>query len=211
MSEKKNYRAPVVTWLKVTDYMHGWLQRELSGGAKIGGKRVVCLQHLDGAHDVFRMETSDDMTGDDPKGTERTGRENTLSATRWGCIDAGLTLDAGTVERLYGISREELALYVPIECPRVCLTPEGVLRPWTADTCFGRQQTTAMQRLLREAFWQGVAAYDREYARRQEGRKYAAVDMIEAFCRDMETSDLYVDALRREWQRRAKRTAPGSK
>lgn len=211
MSEKKNYRAPVVTWLKVTDYMHGWLQRELSGGAKIGGKRVVCLQHLDGAHDVFRMETSDDMTGDDPKGTERTGRENTLSATRWGCIDAGLTLDAGTVERLYGISREELALYVPIECPKVCLTPEGVLRPWTTDTCFGRQQTTAMQRLLREAFWQGVAAYDREYARRQEGRKYAAVDMIEAFCRDMETSDLYVDALRREWQRRAKRTAPGSK
>ena len=205
MSEKKNYRAPVVTWLKVTDYMHGWVQRELSGGAKIGGKRVVCLQHLDGAHGVFRMETSDDMTGDDPKGTERTGRKDTLSATRWGCIDAGLTLDAGTVERLYGISREELALYVPIECPKVCLTPEGVLRPWTTDTCFGRQQTTAMQRLLREAFWQGVAEYNREYARRQEGRKYAAVDMIEAFCRDMETSDLYVDALRREWQRRAKR------
>jgi len=59
--------------------------------------------------------------------------------------------------------------------------------------------------LLRETFWQGVAEYNHEYARRQEGRKYAAVDMIEAFCRDTETSDLYVDALRREWQRRCKR------
>lgn len=212
MSEK-NYRAPVVTWLKVTDYMHGWLQRELGGGARIGGKRVVSLQHLDGAKDVLRMETADDVTGDDPERLEQgpVSREGTMSATRWGCIDAGLTLDARTVERLYGISREELALYVPIECPRICLTHEGVLRPWTTDTCFGRQQTTALQRLLREAFWQGVAEYNREYARRQEGRKYAAVDMIEAFCRDMETSDLYVDALRREWQRRAKRTAHDSK
>jgi hypothetical protein len=206
MSEK-NYKTPVVAWLKVTDYMHGWLQRELGGGARIGGKRVVSLGHLDGARDALRMETANDVTGDDPERLEQgpVSRDGTMSATRWSCIDAGLTLDARTVERLYGISREELALYLPIECPRVCLTPLGVLRPWTTDTCFGRQQTTALQRLLREAFWQGVAEYNHEYARRQEGRKYAAVDMIEAFCRDMETSDLYVDALRREWQRRCKR------
>ena len=70
MSEK-NYRTPVVTWLKVTDYMHGWLQRELGGGAMIGGKRVVSLGHLDGAHDVLRMETADDVTGDDPERLEQ--------------------------------------------------------------------------------------------------------------------------------------------
>jgi hypothetical protein len=50
-----------------------------------------------------------------------------------------------------------------------------------------------------------VAEYDREYAKKQEGRKYAAVDMVESFCQEMGTSDLYVDTIRREWQRRAKR------
>ena len=168
---------------------------------------MVSLQHLDGAKDVLRMETADDVTGDDTGRLEQgpVSRKGTMSATRWGCIDAGLTIDAKTVERLYGINREELALYLPIECPKVCLTPEGVLRPWTTDRCFGRQQTTALQQLLRETFWQGVAEFDREYARRQEGKEYVAVDMLEAFCREMGTSDLYVDALRREWQRRCKR------
>ena len=106
MSEK-NYKSPVVAWLKVTDYMHGWLQRELGGGARIGGKRVVCLQHLDGARDVLRIETADDVTGNDPERLEQrpVSREGTMSATRWGCIDAGLALDARTVEQLYGISR----------------------------------------------------------------------------------------------------------
>jgi hypothetical protein len=203
----KSYKIKAVTWLKVTDYLHAWLEKELGGGARIGGKRVICLQHLEGARDALRMETADDVTGDNPERLKQKSfcREGTMSATRWGCIDAGLTLDARTVERLYGISREELALYVPIECPRICLTPDGVLRPWTTDRCFGRQQTTALQRLLREAFWRGVAEYDREYAKKQEGRKYAAVDMVESFCQEMGTSDLYVDTIRREWQRRAKR------
>lgn len=203
----KSYKIKAVTWLKVTDYLHAWLEKELGGGARIGGKRVICLQHLEGARDALRMETADDVTGDNPERLKEKPvcREGTMSATRWGCIDAGLTLDARTVERFYGISREELALYVPIECPRICLTPDGVLRPWTTDRCFGRQQTTALQRLLREAFWRGVAEYDREYAKKQEGRKYAAVDMVESFCQEMGTSDLYVDTIRREWQRRAKR------
>jgi len=203
MSEK-GYKMPVVAWLKVTDYMHGWLQKELVGGTRIGGKKVVCLQHLDGARDVLRMETCNDVTGDDET-EEPDVQENSLSATRYGCIDAGLALDPKTVQRHYGMGREELALFVPIECPRTCLTKNGVLRPWTSDTCFGRQQSAALLKVLREAFWRGVAEYDREYARRMDGEKYAAVDMIEAFCRDMGTSDLYVDAMRREWQRRAKR------
>lgn len=204
MAEKK-YKVPAVTWLKVTDYMHGWLQRELGGGARIGGKKVVSIQHLRGAREALRMEVTDDMTGDDEHYGQLVAQANTLSATRYSCIDAGLTLDEPTVKRLYGIGREELSLFVPIECPPICLTQYGVLRPWTSDTCFSAHQTTVLQRLLRETFWEGVAEYDREYARRQEGRKYAAVDMIEAFCRDTETSDLHVAALRREWQRRCKR------
>ena len=209
MSEK-NYRAPVVAWLRVTDYMHGWIQKELAGGARIGRKKVVCVQHLDGGRDALRMETANDVTGDG-EDMKAAVQKNSMSATRWGCIDAGLTLDQKTVEQHFGITRQELSLFVPVECPGTCLTPLGILRPWTGDRCFGQQQSKALLKVLREAFWRGVAEYDREYARRQEGGDYAVIDMLEAFCRDMETSDLYVDALRREWQRRQKRTAHDSK
>lgn len=195
---------PVVTWLKVTDYMHDWIQKELAGGARMGGKKVVCVQHLDGARDVLRMETCNDVTGDEETMVPDVV-ENTLSATRWNCIDAGLTLDPKTVERLYGIGREELALFVPVECPRTCLTPLGILRPWTSDRCFGRKQTVALLKLLREAFWRGVAEFDREYARSLEGDDYAVIDMIEAFCRRYGTSDIHADAMRREWTRQRKK------
>jgi hypothetical protein len=128
-----------------------------------------------------------------------------LSATKHNCIEAGMLLDTATVEKMYGLTREELALYVPVECPRTCMTQDGVLRPWTDDVRFGREQTAALQRILREAFWQGLEEYDREYAQKNGGKEYAAVDMVESFCRDSGTSDLYVDALRREWQRRKRR------
>lgn len=203
MSEK-NYKLPVVAWLKVTDYMHGWLQRELAGGARVGDKRVVCVQHLPGAREVLRMETSYDVTR-----LEDTGCGSALSATRRNCIEAGMALDEETVSRLYGMTRKDLSLYVPIECPRTCLTANGVLRPWTNDVCFGHRQAFALLRLLREAFWQGVAEYDAEYARKKDGVKYAAIDMIESFCRDMDISDMHVEAMRREWQRRQKRQTGG--
>lgn len=203
MSEK-SFKMPVVAWLRVTDYMHGWIQKELAGGARIGGKKVVCVQHLGGGRDALRMETADDVTGDN-EDMKPAVQENSLSATRWSCIDAGLTLDQKAVEQHYGMTRQELSLFVPVECPGTCLTPLGVLRPWTADRCFGRQQSTALQRVLREAFWRGIAEYDREYARRMEGEKYAVIDMIEAFCRDTGTSDLHADAMRREWMRQRKR------
>ena len=204
MSEK-SYRMPVVAWLRVTDFMQGWIQKELGGGTRMGGKRVVSVQHLEGGRDALRMETANDVTGDDPDAEEPDVQEQSLSATRWSCIDAGLTIDAVATERLYGISREELQQFVPLEGTVTCLTPLGVLRPWTSDRCFGRQQSTALQRVLREAFWRGVAEYDREYARRMEGEKYAVIDMIEAFCRDTGTSDLHADAMRREWMRQRKR------
>ena len=196
-----NSMTPPVAWLRITDYMHGWLQNELGGSARIGDMRVVCVQHLPGAKEALRMEASEDIT---LEGGGKT-TSGALSATRHNCIAAGLELDAGGTERLYGIGRSELAMYAPIECPKLCMTRYGVLRPWTNDVSFGRKQATALLKVLREAFWRGVAEFDREYARRQEGNDYPAIDMIEAFCLDNGASDLYADAMRREWMRQRKK------
>jgi hypothetical protein len=195
---EKNYKTPSIVWLKVTDYMHGWLQYELGCEARVRNQRVVCVQHLPGARKVLRMETAEDMTG-------RTKIGNAMSATRMNCIIAGLDLDEELIVSEYGIDREAIKLFAPIECPKMCLTKNGVLRPWTLDICFGKEQASAMQRLLRQAFWDAVAAFDRRYAAQMGGEKYPAVDMIEAFCKETETCDVYVDAMRREWQRRVKR------
>ncbi|MBQ9645364.1 MAG: hypothetical protein IJV24_03270 [Prevotella sp.] len=194
----KSYKLPAVCWLRVTDFLHGWLQYELGGGVKIKEQRVVCVQHLKGARAILRMETADDMMEPGTAGYA-------LSATRRNCIDAGMTVDAAVTERMYGIGREELQLFAPIECPRMALTEDGVLRPWTNDTRFGKQQATALQRLLREAFWQAVTDYAVQYAREHEGETYAQEDMIEAFCQETGTPDIHVPSIRREWQRRCKR------
>ena len=195
---EKNYPLPAICWLKVTDYMHGWLQYELGGEARVKEQRVVCVQHMPGARDILRMETTEDTTAQKPVDTA-------MSATLRNCIAAGLVLNADEVTQLYGINKEALQLFIPIECPKMCLTKNGVLRPWTQDTTFSHKQATALQRLLREAFWQAVAEYDRQYAREHQGEKYAQVDMIEAFCERTSTPDLYAEAMRREWQRRCKR------
>ena len=195
---EKSYKTPPVTWLKMTDYTHGWLQHALGGAARIRGQRVLCVQHLPGARALLRMETVEDMMDKRPAGAA-------MSATRKNCLCAGMELDAACVGREYGMTQELMELYVPIECPAMCLTRNGVLRPWSLDTCFGRDQATALQKLLRKEFWEAVGEYDREYAARMGGRRYPARDMIEDFCAETETPDIYVDAIRREWQRRAKR------
>lgn len=197
MSEKV-YDVPAIVWLKMTDYMHGWLQWELGGEARVKDQRVVCVQHLPGARAILRMETVEDMMEKKPIG-------NVMSATRKNCMEAGLNIDEDVMAREYGVTREAMKLFVPVECPKMCLTKSGVLRPWTLDVCLGREQAAAMQRLLRNAFWQAVEEYDAKYARKMNGRKYPAVDMVEEFCMDTETPDLYVEAIRREWQRRVKR------
>lgn len=197
MSEKV-YDVPAIVWLKMTDYMHGWLQWELGGEARVKDQRVVCVQHLPGARAILRMETVEDMMEKKPIG-------NVMSATRKNCMEAGLNIDADVMAREYGVTREAMKLFVPVECPKMCLTKSGVLRPWTLDVSLGREQAAAMQRLLRNAFWQAVEEYDAEYARKMNGKKYPAVDMVEEFCMDTETPDLYVEAIRREWQRRVKR------
>ena len=195
---EKSYRVPPIAWLKVTDYMHAWLQHELGGGARIGDQRVVCVQHLPGAREVITTETENDTM--EPKPVV-----NAMSATRRNCIIAGLEMEPVVVERLYCITAQQFRLFVPIECPLMCLTSRGVLRPWTLDISFGKEQAREMQRLLRREFWRAVDTYNLKYAEKMNGKKYAQVDMIEAFCQETGTPDLFVDAMRREWQRRVKR------
>jgi len=197
MTDKTN-RPPSIAWIKMTGYIRDWLKYEFGGRAQVNGVPVICIQHLRGARDVLRMETETDvMDRDEP--------EQSISAAKYSCIDAALRIDTGTVERLYSMTREELAQYVPVECPRLCMTQDGVLRPWTDNVRFGQRQAAALQRLVREAFWEAVREYDQDYALAAEGKRYAAIDMIEAFCKDTGTRDTYVEEIRREWQRRVKR------
>ena len=196
--DNKTYRTPPIVWLKMTDYIHGWLQHELGGAAMVGDQRVVCVQDLPGARDVLRMETLEDMM--EPGKTA-----NAMSDTRKNCLCAGMALDPAVVERQYGITQEAMKLFVPVECPKRRMTKNGVLRPWTLDTCLGKEQASALQRLLRGEFWKAVDTFNLGYARKMGGRKYPQVDMIEAFCQETGTPDLYVETIRREWQRRVKR------
>lgn len=194
----KNYKMPPIAWLKVTDYMHAWLQRELGGGVRVMDQRVVSVQHLQGSRSVLRMETRNDM--------KEPGKVfNSMSSNRRNCIVSGLELDTDTVEQAYGVTADQLKLFVPVECPDTCMTELGVLRPWTHSISFGREQSSAMQRLLRREFWRAVDAFNLAYARKVGSTKYPQVDMIEAFCQETGTPDLYVEAMRREWQRRVKR------
>ena len=195
---EKTYKTPPVVWLKVTDYMQGWLQYELGSSATIRGQHVVCLQHIPGARDVLRMETIEDMMDKKPVGIA-------MSGTRKNCVTAGLDLDEDVMSREYGVTKELIKTFVPVECPKVCLTKNGVLRPWTLDVCFGREQARALQELIRKEFWKAVGEYDRGYARRMCGKHYPAAEMIEGFCAETRTPDIYVFAMRREWQRRVKR------
>lgn len=195
------YRPPQVAWMKITDYLYGWVQHKLTGEVRVTEKKVVCLQHLKGAKKALRMETNYDMTGEPTK--------EALSATRRNCIAAGLELDEETTTKIYGVSRADLELYFPVECPNVCLTNGGVLRPWNNDVCFGRQQTAALQHVIRDAFWEDVVDYDRRYAQEHQGERYTVSDMLEAFCAETGISDVYTDTMRREWQRRTKRIRNG--
>ena len=199
MIMEKTYKTPPIVWLKVTDYMHGWLEWELGCAARVRDQSVVCLQDIPGARDVLRMETVEDIM-------DRRPVASAMSATRRNCIMAGMDLDEELMEQEYGMTKEQMKLFVPIECPKRCMTKNGVLRPWTLDVCFSKEQASAMQRLIRQAFWEAVEEYDRKYAVRMCGEKYPAVEMIEAFCQETKTSEVYVDAMRREWQRRVKRS-----
>ena len=115
-------------------------------------------------------------------------------------------MDADVMKKEYGVTREMMQQYVPIECPKMCLTKNGVIRPWTHDVSLTKEQAAALMRIVRDAFWQAVAEYDAEYALQQDGRRYPAIEMIESFCLDNSIPDIYIQAMRREWQRRKKRS-----
>ena len=191
---------PAIVWLRVTEFLRGWLDYEFGSKAMVNGRRVVCLQHMDGVRDILRMETVEDMelSPDLPV-------ELSLSASRYSLLQAAVTLSPEVAERIYHLSSEQLQQFVPIECPRLRLTQEGLLRPWGGDAMLGGAQAKALLRLLREAFWEDVEQFARRYAREHEGERYAQEDMIAAFCRMTKTSDLHIEAIRREWQRRCKR------
>lgn len=192
-------KMPAICWLKVTDYMHDWVRHELCGTLLVRNHPIVCLLHLKGVREIMRMKIYEDIE------LEAGEAENALSAQRYKMIRAGLDVSEQVTSQLYGISSEELQMYMPVECPPVCLTESGVLRPWTNDICFTHQQATQLQRLIRETFFKAVADFDARYAESLNGRYYPAVDMVEAFCSEMEINDMYVEAIRREWQRRQKR------
>ena len=191
---------PAIAWLRVTEFIRGWLVYEYGSKVMVNGRRVVCLQHMDGVRDILRMETVADM-----KLSPDLPVELSLSASRYGLISAAMTLSPEATERMYHLSLEQMQQFVPIECPRVRLTEEGLLREWGGDAMLGDAQAKALLRLLREAFWEDVERFARRYAREHEGEKYAQEDMIAAFCKMTRTSELHIEAIRRERQRRAKR------
>lgn len=197
---EENY-IPKICWLKVTDYMLGWLEYELSGTFRVRGQRIVCVLHLEGVREIIReLDTVDELTS--PKDVDMA-----MSATCKNMIEAGMKMDADVMQKTYGITREMLRLFVPMEVPRMCITTGGVLRPWTNDTCFNRQQASRMQKLLREEFWKSVGRFAEQYAIEHQGERYAQEEMVEAFCEMTKTDDIYVPAIRREWQRRQKRSS----
>ena len=198
--EEGNYVMPSIVWLRVTDYMQPWMQLELGGELRIGNQRVVSVQHLPGARPVLRMETVEEML--DPKAPGIS-----MSATWKNCIERGLDIDPDTIKKEYGMTKETMKQFVPIECLKRCVTRNGVVRPWSNDVNFSKRQARKVQDLLRQAFWDAVEEFAGKYARQHKGERYAQVDMIEAFCAETGTPDLHVEAMRREWQRRRKRTA----
>ncbi len=196
----KSFRMPAIVWLRVTGFLSGWLDYEYGSKVMVNGRRVVCLQHLDGVRDILRMETVDDV-----ELSPNLPVDLSLSASRYGVISAAMTLSPEATERMYHLSPEQMQQFVPIEVPRLRLTQEGLLRPWGGDAMLSDAQAKALLRLLREAFWEDVERFAMRYAREHEGEKYAQEDMIAAFCRMTKTSELHIEAIRREWQRRCKR------
>lgn len=187
-----------ICWLRVTDYMQGWLRTECGGTLTVKGEPVLSVRYLPGMREVMMMETDDELPGVG-------AQANSMSDTWRNALEAGITIDAATMEKEYGVTREVLRQYLPIACPRKTVSKDGIIRPWTNDTCFGKKQTIELLKVLREAFWRAVGEFSERYAHEHQGEKYAQVEMIEAFCRETKTEDTYVEAMRREWQRRLKR------
>ena len=114
MPEKK-YKMPALCWLRVTDYIKGWLRYELGGVNRVNGQYVVSLQHLEGARAILRMETVNDTMEPSMSG-------NAMSATRYNCVAAGTVLP-----------RKRCLCLFPLNVPASRLHPTA---------CYGRGMPT---------------------------------------------------------------------
>lgn len=193
MSNKKPYPTPPIAWLYMTMYTHEWLKKEFGGAVELYGRPVLSIAHLPGAKDILRMETQEDIM-------QPCQSKWSMSAMRMDCMVSGIDIGPKSVETMYGVTKDFMAAFVPIECPRMALTERGVLRPWNRTTTFGPSQSAALCKLLRGAFWEAVADYDAELREKGEAPG-TAIKLISSFCAETGTPDIYADDLRREWQR----------
>ena len=187
-----------ICWLKITDYMRGWARRALGGTKRVRNNTVIEVQHIAGVQAVLEMPADDELHPDVVPG-------NVICDTWHAALEVGLEMDAESVEKLFCVTRELFCQYPPVSCPPYAMYEDGTIHPWDSDTSFGQQQAASLLRLIREAFWQAVGVFSNTYQQAHKGERYAQVEMIEAFCKEYRTDDMYVEAMRREWQRRQKR------
>jgi len=190
-----NRETPAVTWLYVTGYLHDWLFHEFGGTVKLHGRPVISIAHLKGARDILRMETLEDMM-------DRTASRWAMSAMLMDCVVLGIDIGPKTMKEKYGVTKEQLQCFVPIECPRMALTPYGMLRPWSRVTCFGHKQAQELVKLLRAAFWQAVADH-KEKMIADGNAPETASELVQSFSKDNGVGEVWQEDLRREWQRLA--------
>lgn len=191
---QKPYPTPSIAWLSITNYMHQWLFNQYGGAIALYGKPICTIHHIPGVRNILRMETIEDNMQPGPV------NKWSMSAMRMDCMQLGLSLGPKSMEEVYGITSEQMQTYIPIECPRMALTKYGVLRPWNRLTGFGRAQASELVKLLRNLFWQSVRDYNQKLI--SEGiAPDTAIEMIEGYCADNNIGQLYLDDLRREWQR----------
>lgn len=198
----KNQHTMPVAWLRMTEYTHDWLARCYGGKLALYGKPILSVAHLPGVHKALQMEIFEDMQEVAPAQDKHSEAKDvlSLSAMRMDCLQNGCKVSPEAIGRLCGLTREQLGAFVPVECPRMALTAFGVLRPWSRTMAFSRAQSNELIRLLRTAFWQAVTDYE---ARLREAGEMpdTAIELIEGFCKENGIGELYMEDLRRQWQR----------
>ena len=187
------YPTPSVSWLLMTEYTHDWLYNEFGGSIELHDRKIISVQHLPGARRILRMETQEDVL--EPGKTRWA-----MSAMKMDCMELGIGIGPKNIKDQYGLTPEQLRLFVPVECPRMALTSFGVLRPWSRNTSFGHQQALELIKFLREKFWQAVNNHKTKMEDMGEPPS-TAKQLIESFVADYNIREIYIDDLRREYQR----------
>ena len=187
------YPTPAISWLYMTEYTHDWLYNEFGGNILLHERKIISIHHLKGARQILRMETVEDVL--EPGNTRWA-----MSAMKMDCMQLGIGIGPNNIKEQFGLTKEQLRMFVPIECPRMALTSNGVLRPWSRNTSFGRSQSIELMRFLRDKFWQAVEEHKAKME--ADGKTpQTAIQLIESFCEDNNINEVYLDDLRREWQR----------